>query len=76
MKRDVALRIDGLLIGIRESLGYVATYMETNVSSEEFKKYVQFIGESMGGTVKLSRRLYEQFPDIVPDELKSDPKPK
>jgi len=51
MKRDVALRIDGLLIGVRESLGYVVTYMETNVSAEEFKKYEQFIGESMGGTV-------------------------
>jgi hypothetical protein len=76
MKRDVALRLDGLLIGIRNSLGYVATYMEKNLSDEEFKKYVSFIGESMGGTVKLSRRLYEQFPDIVPDELKSDPKPK
>ena len=76
MKRDVALRIDGLLIGIRNSLGYVATYMETNVSAEEFKKYVAFIGESMRATVKLSTRLYEEFPDIVPDELKSDPKPK
>jgi hypothetical protein len=76
MKRDVALRIDSLLIGIRNSLGYVATYMETNVSAEEFKKYVPFIGESMGGTVKLSGRLYEEFPDIVPDELKGDPKPK
>jgi hypothetical protein len=76
MKRDVALRLDGLLIGIRNSLGYVATYMEKNLSDEEFKKYVSFIGESMGGTVKLSTRLYEEFPDIVPDELKSDPKPK
>ena len=76
MKRDVALRIDGLLIGIRNSLGYVATYMEKNLSDEEFKKYVSFIGESMGGTVKLSRRLYDEFSDIVPDELKSDPKPK
>jgi hypothetical protein len=76
MKRDVALRIDSLLIGIRESLGYVAIYMETNLSAEEYKKYVLFIGESMGGTVKLSRRLYDEFPDIVPDELKSDPKPK
>jgi hypothetical protein len=67
MKRDVALRLDGLLIGIRSSLGYVATYMEKNLSDEEFKKYVSFIGESMGGTVKLSRRLYDEFPDIVPD---------
>ena len=50
--------------------------METNVSAEEFKKYVAFIGESMGGTVKLSTRLYEEFPDIVPNELKGDPKPK
>jgi hypothetical protein len=40
------------------------------------QKYVAFIGESMGGTVKLSTRLYDEFPDIVPDELKSGPKPK
>ena len=76
MKRDVALRIDGLLIGIRNSLGYVSTYMERNLAAEEFKKYAAFIGESMGATVKLSTRLYEEFPDTVPDELKSDPKPK
>jgi hypothetical protein len=63
-------------IGIRENLGFVATHMETNLSAEEYKKYVPFIGESMGGTVKSSRRLYDEFPDIVPDELKSDPKQK
>jgi hypothetical protein len=43
MKRDVALRIDGLLIGVCNSLGYVATYMEKNLSDEEFKKYVSFV---------------------------------
>ena len=46
-----------------------------DLSDEEFKQYVQFIGKSMGETVKLSSRLHEQFPDIIPDELKSDPKP-
>jgi hypothetical protein len=75
MEREVALRIDGLLMSVRNSLGYVAVYIEKNVSAAEFKEYVAFIGESMGGAVKFSRRLRDEFPDIVPHELKSDPKP-
>jgi hypothetical protein len=81
MKRDFALRIDSLLTGVRASLDSIAHYMEDNVSrdnltEEEYQKYVVFIGTSMGETVKLSRRLHEAFPDIVPDELKSVPPPK
>ena len=46
-----------------------------DLSDEEFKQYVQFIGKSMGETVMMSRRLHEEFPDIIPDELKNDWKP-
>jgi len=80
MKRDFALRIDCLLGGVRSSLDAIVEHMRHHIpsgdlSDEEFKQYVQFIGKSMGETVKLSRRLHKQFPDIIPDELKSDPKP-
>jgi hypothetical protein len=40
-----------------------------DLSDEEFKKYVQFIGRSTGETIQISDDLYRQFPDIVPDEL-------
>ena len=39
-----------------------------DLSDEEFKKYVQFIGRSMGETCKMSDDLSRQFPDIVPDD--------
>jgi hypothetical protein len=81
MNRDFALRIDTFLWSARESLAHIANYMRDHVShgdlsDEEFKRYVEFIGKSMGETVKMSRRLHEEFPDIIPVELKSDPKPK
>ena len=74
MKRDFALRIDCCLTGIRSSLGVLVEYMRDHklrgdLTDEEFKKYVQFIGKSMGETIKISNDLYAQFPDITPDEL-------
>lgn len=81
MKRDFALRIDSLLIGVRATLDSIAHYMDSNISrdnltEEEYLQYVRFIGTSMGETVKLSRLLHEAFPDIIPDEVKGDPPPK
>ena len=77
MKRDFALRIDSLLSGVRANLDSIANYMRNHISSsdlteEEFKRCVQLIGRSMGETIKLSRVLYAEFPDIEPDELKSN----
>jgi hypothetical protein len=80
MKRDFALRMDTFLWSARESLAHIAEHMRNHVacgdlSDEEFKQYVQFIGKSMGETVMMSRCLHEEFPDIIPDELKNDWKP-
>ncbi|HEY6298707.1 MAG TPA: hypothetical protein VIW95_03600 [Candidatus Binatus sp.] len=80
MKRDFALRLDTFLWSTRESLAHIADYMRNHVScgdlsDEEFKRYLEFIGKCMGETVKMSNRLYEEFPDIIPDELKNDWKP-
>jgi hypothetical protein len=78
MKRDFALRIDSLLSGVRSSLDAIAEYMRHHVekgdlSNEEFRRFVQFIGKSMGETIQFSNELYDLFPDIMPEELKSEP---
>jgi hypothetical protein len=78
MKRDFALRIDSLLGGVRLNLDAIVEYMRRHVpkgdlSEEEFKKYVHFIGMAMYGTIEFSTELYRLFPDIVPDELKGGP---
>jgi len=74
MKRDFALRIDCCLTGVRSSLTVLVEYMRDHklrgdLSDEEFKKYVYFIGRTMAETIKMSNDLYAQFPDITPDEL-------
>jgi hypothetical protein len=78
VKRDYALRIDSLLGGVRSSLDAIVEYMRHHISSgdlseDEFKKFVHFIGKSMYGTIEFSNELYRLFPDIMPDELKSEP---
>jgi len=75
MTRDMALRVDMLLTGVRACLDSIASYMKNHVSrkdltQEELTKYLLPIGKSMGATIELSRMLYELFPNIVPDELK------
>lgn len=78
MERDYALRIDSLLTSVRASLDSIASYMRNSVgkgaiSEEDFKRLVQYIGRSMGETVKMSNELYRLFPDIIPEELKNPP---
>lgn len=78
MKRDFALRIDSLLGGVRSSLDAIVEYMRHHISSgdlsdEEFKKYIHFIGKSMYGTIEFSNDLSRLFPNITPDELKGEP---
>jgi hypothetical protein len=78
MKRDFALRIDSLLGGVRSSLDAIVEYMRHHIprgdlSDEEFKKYLNFIAKSLNGTIEFSNELYRLFPDIIPEELKSEP---
>ncbi len=77
MERDFALRIDSQLSGVRASLASIADYMKHHagkgpISKREFKELVEPIGKSMGATIELSNKLYQLFPDIIPDELKDD----
>jgi hypothetical protein len=69
MNRDVALRIDGMLIGARGYLDGVVYYMKGNLSADEYTSLSPLIGAAMAETVELSSRLHAQFPDITPKEL-------
>jgi hypothetical protein len=70
MDRDVALRIDAILVGVRASLDAVAHYVKNNASEDEFKIIAHHIGASMGQTILVSNMLYERHADIIPEELK------
>ena len=71
MDKDVAIRLDGMLIGVRGNLDGIAHYMKNNLSSQEYDALIGHIGGSMGELVDISTSLHKQFPDIVPNELKS-----
>jgi len=69
MDRHVAIRLDGMLLGVRGNLDGIAHYMKNNLSPEEFSEAVQSIGEAMGALIHISSSLHSKFPDIVPKEL-------
>jgi hypothetical protein len=71
------LRIDSLLGGVRASLGSINDVMQHhipagNITEEEYKRFVNYIGKSILETIHFSDELYKMFPDIRPDELKAD----
>ena len=70
MDRDVAVRLDGMLMGVRGNLDGIAHYMKNNLSKEDFKNFVGSIGGAMGETIEISNALYKLFPEIVPRELR------
>ena len=69
MDRDVALRIDGILMSIRGNLDALAQYVKNNCTYAEFKRIVRQIGATMAETIEISSALYQKHPDIVPCEL-------
>ena len=75
MDKDVALRIDGMLIGVRGCLDGLAYYMKDNVPSDEYATLILLVGSAMADTVELSSRLHATFPDITPKELASQRQP-
>ncbi len=70
MDKDVALRIDGMLMGARGYLDGVAHYMKENLPPDEYASLIKLIGAAMVETVEFSSRLHATFPDIIPKELK------
>jgi hypothetical protein len=69
MDRDVALRIDGILMSIRGNLDALAQYVKNNCTEAESQRIIRQIGATMGGTIDISSALYKEHPDIVPREL-------
>jgi hypothetical protein len=72
MDRDIALRIDAMLMGIRASLDAVAHYTKTNCTEEEARRIIRLIGSSMAETIDISNALHKEHPDIVPRELRQN----
>ena len=69
MERDVAIRIDGMLVGISAYMDGIAHYMKHNLSDNEYKAHIGLVGATMGETIELSDRLHAMFPDIIPKEI-------
>jgi hypothetical protein len=75
MDRDVALRIDGILMSIRGNLDALAQYVTNNCTDAESKRIIRQIGATTGETIDISNALYQEHPDIVPRELQSRGRP-
>jgi hypothetical protein len=69
MERDIAIRLDGMVIGANGNLDGIAHYMKNNLSPQEYSERSIFIGKAMGALYELSTSLHAIFPDIVPKEL-------
>lgn len=52
MERDIAIRIDGMLMGVRGNLDGIARYMKNNLSDEEYSRLVKSIGQINGCTIR------------------------
>jgi len=72
MDRNVATRIDGMLIAIRGGLDGVAHYMKNNLSEEDYSNFILSIGRSMAALIDISTEIHHRFPDIIPKELLPD----
>jgi hypothetical protein len=70
MKLDVGVRVDALLMGATGHLDMIVHYMKNNLSDDEYKNCMPYVGRAMGELVILSQKMHELFPDAIPDELK------
>lgn len=73
MNRDGAIRLDGMLIGVRGNLDSIAYFMKNNMREAEYLKLIKYVADSMGVLVELSMALHSEFPDTLPEELKPTP---
>jgi len=70
MERDIAIRLDGMLMNVIGAIDGIAHYMKNNLSDDEYKKYIYSIGRSMGNLTDISTNLHTLHPDITPKELR------
>jgi len=73
MTRDVAIRLDALLMGARGTLDMIVAYMKGNLTDAEYEAQLPHLALSMTELIDVSNALHALYPDIVPDELKSGP---
>ena len=66
MERDIAIRLDGMLMNIIGSIDGTAHYMKNNLSEDEYKIYINSIACSMGALSDTSRGLHTIYPDTTP----------
>jgi len=69
MDRDVAIRLDGMLLAAQANLDSIAHYMKNNLSADEYSRLVRSIGTAMAALVDTSSDLHSRFADITPKEL-------
>ena len=70
MERDLGLRMDGIVSGVRSQLDWLAHTAKENLSEDEFREIIKHVGAAMSSMYELSAHIYRQHPDTVPDELK------
>lgn len=71
MERDIALRLDSMLLAVCGNLDMITHYMKNNLSDKEYKQFIYNIGNSMAELAEISNALHRSFPDIIPKELQS-----
>ena len=69
MNRDVAIRLDGMVMGAQGNLDGIAHYMKNNLPPDDYAKYIRSIGQAMGELMDISSSLHARFPGITPCEL-------
>jgi len=70
MNRDIALRLDAMLMSQRGGLDMIANFLKVNLSQEDYQKYIKHVAKSMTETIDISNDLHLRYPDIIPLELK------
>jgi hypothetical protein len=72
MERDIALRLDALLVNLTGNIDLISEFMKNNMSDEEFSEYVPHMGHCMFKAIELSEKLRKIYPDIATGNLKRD----
>jgi hypothetical protein len=70
MHRDVALRIDGVVSGLRSQLDWLANLARSNLDEDEYKEIIAHVGAAMGAIYHISSKIYDEFPDAIPSEMR------
>jgi hypothetical protein len=70
IERDIAVRIDSLLLGVMYTLESVQQYIKSNVPRDDYDAYRYKIAHALGELLEISWDLHAIHPDIVRKEMK------